>query len=52
MHLCLYMTMYMAKNSKLNLHLGIIGRGTIGTQLIKYIKNHGENVFNRSNNSK
>lgn len=34
-------------NSKLNLHLGIIGRGTIGTQLIKYIKNHGENVFNR-----
>ena len=42
----LYDNVY-AKNSKLNLHLGIIGRGTIGTQLIKYIKNHGENVFNR-----
>lgn len=34
-------------NSKLNLHLGIIGRGTIGTQIIKYINNHGEDVFNR-----
>ena len=42
----LYDNVY-TKNSKLNLHLGIIGRGTIGTQLIKYIKNHGENVFNR-----
>ena len=42
----LYDNIY-TNDPKLNLHLGIIGRGTIGTQIIKYINNHGEDVFNR-----